>query len=218
MERAQREVELIEAQIEDIETGLEQTDIIDAVRLVDDEAATRLEALSRIVNDENLPEPQRQSADLEAAAIIERTGAERVAKALNDSEIGPRKELQTLRKRRKAAVRRYKKAYAAVEAERGKLQAASDRIKELQRGETTDLLGNALGGKPVLGSQMSHGVVARQAQIIDEVHEAIEETGERLVRDVADEETIDIGLAERVDPNFRYVDGDGNDVSFRQVI
>lgn len=220
LEQAQRGLEAVDRQIADINTRLENTSLIDAVELVDPNAAVRLDDLQRIVNDPARPEVERAAADLAGQAIINRVGVEKISKALNEAEIKPRKDLQALRGSRKAANKRYRAAYREVEAELAAIKQRQALVENLQQRQSVDLLGNSIGGRAFLVPELRHEVVAARVADIKQGDELLDERATALITPRKPEEgekavglvedgLADIGLPEKVDANFRVPFEDG---------
>jgi hypothetical protein len=221
-EEAQAAVRSIDERATEISEALEATTLPDAVRLVDPEAADELDNLARVVNDESLPEPVREAADIRAQSIITRVDEERIAKALNDREIAPRKEIQRLRASRKAANKRLRVATREVEAERTKILRNQEIIRGLQQRESVDLLGNSMGGRPFLMPELNHERVKVHLKQIDDVVEQADDRALAATKAEFDEDgTVDIGLRERVAADFvvpiEQADGSVREMSVKEI-
>lgn len=207
---AQAAVRAIDEEIEGINAALSATTLPDAVRLVDEQAAATLDELSAVVNDLTLPEPVRQAADLRAQNIITAVGEERIAKALNDAEIAPRKQVQRLRASRRSANRKLRDATRAVEVKRDEIRARQAFFENLQQRQSVDILGNAMNGRSFVGPSLRHENVGR---LVDEVVERVERAPEADVARIAIEPDenglVDIGLSARVPADFRVPTDDG---------
>lgn len=237
LEEAQAKLTDIETQSAEIQTALDSTDLPAAVRLVDEEAATRLDVIEQRLA-EVLPEPERAALMIERESIVQRVGVERVAKALEDAEIAPRKELQRLGKQRKARQKEYRQAFAAVERERDQIQALARAQQGAEQRAAVDIFTPAGLSRPYQGSMLSHAVVADQAARLNELDEIIPDAAEALVRSGTEPaapegimdrigralglteerpDMLDIGLPEPVSADF-VLSIDGRDVTVRELM
>lgn len=234
LEEAQARVVELDTQIADTVSRVETMSLPDAVRLVDEEAGAQLDALAVRVNDEALPEPERAAADLEANAIIQRVGPERVAKRLEEEANRSRINVRRLRASRRSANRQYREAYKATEKEAEQIRRFQAATKSAAQRETVDLLGNVMGGRTFIGSALTHEMVERQMTRVAELAETQDERAVALFREREDfgeavegetkplayetaDGRIDIGLAEPVDPTFRILTEDG-EFSVREIM
>lgn len=204
---AQARVAELDNRITAVTDEIASRTVIDAVRLVDEDAARQLEALAAA---EELRPDQWAFNRIKADQILNRVGKERILRAAEDAEIAPRKETQRLRQQRKAANKEYKAALKAMEAERVSLTAAADRVKAMMSGEVKDLLGYAIQTRPMRGSALSREVVKQQRELI--LRDA-----DRVVEDVALPAPRDDGMIELGDTlipqNFRFFDDDLGDTA-----
>jgi len=243
LETAKATVADIEARSAEISATLERTTLPDAVRLVDQEAGAQLDELARVVNDPATPEPVRAAAELQAEAIVQRIGVDRVAKALNDAEIAPKQQVKRLKAERKAAVKRYREVYKEVEAQRGRMQQEQDFINAQQNGKLTAQLSAGAGPQGYIGPLLRHEVVDATVAAVDEASVTVDDAARALVeppsRAVGGEApertelidadgTVDIGLKNpdgstlRVPADFTFrsygLDGVERDLSFGDAL
>lgn len=228
LEQAKAKVAEIEAKSAEISASLERTTLPDAVRLVDQEAASQLDDLAKVVNDPATPEPVRAAAELQAEAIVQRVGVDRVAKALNDAEIAPKAQIKRLKAERKAAVKRYREVYGEVEAQRGRMQQEKDFLDARQNGKLIAQLASTEPGHEIYGHVLRREVASETVRAIDtaadvtddaarriiEPPENIGADGERIISGVVDENgMVDIGLEARVpgDRTFSFIDENGTE-------
>lgn len=239
LEAAQARIAEIDAERVVIKTQLDEPNLIETVRLVDEDAADRLETLAAILERPDLPEPERAAVTLEADNIITRVGRDNIEKALNDSEIPARQRLKRLPKGRKAAQKRYREALAAVERERDQLQALARAQQSKEQASAIDLFTPAGLSQPLLGAHLSHDVVAEQAERLTRLADEAPDATDALVRSNLREEPtegvldrigralgmnretepgmVDIGLSEPVPDDFR-IDIDGQEFTVRQLM
>jgi hypothetical protein len=178
---AQARVAELDNRITAVGEELEARTVLDAVRLVDEEAAEQLAQLAA----RTMPEEARA---LEADIIFTRVGKERILRAAEDAEIAPRKETQRLRAQRRAANKELRLAAREMEAERVKLTAAADKIKSMMQGETTDLLGYALATRPPQGSKLAtERVVAQREAIAKDADTLPDRAGDALTASLTPE-------------------------------
>jgi len=206
---AQARVEALDAQIDEVQAEVTGRTVIDAVRLVDENAAQRLEALAARTD---LPEAAKQ---LEAEVIFTQVGKENILRAAEDAEIAPRKQTQRLRQQRKAANKEYRAALRAMETERVKLNAAADRIKALMTGEVKDLLGYAIATRPMRGSALAREVVAQQRELILRDADVVVERAPRA--EVGEDGLVRIGNT-AIPANFRMLDEAGEPVEVAALL
>lgn len=190
---------------------IEDATIVDAVRLVDEDAAAQLEALAVRVNDEASPEPVRAAAEIEAQAIINRVGPERIEQALSGSEQRTRRDIRQMRSQRAKANQQYQAAYKAVEAEAEKLNRIQAVLSGKQQADSVDLLGYPTAQKPFIGPLTRHDAVGARVAHINEANEQIADRAEHVAKAVVDEETglVDIGLKTPIPKDFRVPFDDG---------
>jgi hypothetical protein len=219
LETAQASVRELEDTINTAIDTLQNPSIVEAVRLVDQDAAAQLEVLSARVNDETLPEPERVAADLEAQAIIQRVNPERVEKAYSGFEQRTRQTVRRARAQRANANRQYQAAYKAVEAEATKLNHAKAVITGQQQREAVDLLGYPTTRKPFVGPVMRHDIVEARTEQINLANERVAEQSDRIAKAEIDEETglVDIGLKTPISKDFRIPFDDG-DMTVDQIL
>lgn len=203
MKEAQAVVEGLDARMTEIEAAMDATTVVDAARLVDPEVADRLAVLERVVNDPSLPDPQRQAADLQARELLTRVGEERIAQALQDAEIAPRKELQRLRRQRQAANKRLRETVRAVEHRRDLIRRLEDVQQGRMQTEATNVLRYATAERPLVTPLLTRDAVARQLEALDLVEPMLPERALELAVPAPDEMGMfDIGLPERVSGDF----------------
>lgn len=205
---AQARIAEIDSRVSAIGEELQARTVLDAVRLVDEVAATQLERLAARTD---IPEAAKS---LEADIIFNRVGKDRILKAAEDAEIAPRKETQRLRQQRKAANKELRLAARAMEAERAKLTAAADKVKKLAQGEATDLLGYAIQTRPPQGSKLaSERVVAQREAIAKDADTVADRAIEAAARAYDPEsELIEIAPGVIVRSDFLVPDEAGNPV------
>lgn len=186
----------LDGQLEEVATEIQSRTVIDAVRLVDEDAADELVRLA----ESPLPEPAKQ---LEADLIFNRVGKDRILKAAEDAEIAPRKQTQRLRQQRKLANKEYRAALNLMRREREKLVAAAERVKALAKNEAKDLLGYTLQTRPIRGSALaSEAVVAQRAAILKDA----EKIGEDVVTELTEEGSINLGGTRDIPADFKIFD------------
>jgi hypothetical protein len=213
-DEAERRLAEIDERITEIQTGFEKTSVIDAVKLIDENTAVRLQELAARINDPNTPEAVRAGLDIEGRSILERIGEEKIMKAVGVAEIRPRKELQRLRAQRKAA----KKQYVALR--RGMDQeVAAVRARQLA---TERAVGKPIkpGEAPIEGSgfdpqRLRPDVIDEMQRTVDETAERLDEVGEATVAGAVEVEgKVRIGDTE-FDANMKLTDLDGQEVTAR---
>lgn len=206
---AEARLATIDAGIEEVSAEVQARTVLDAVRLVDEDAA---EQLTQLAARTDIPE---EAKALEADLIFNRVGKERILRAAEDAEIAPRKQTQTLRASRKAASREYRNALKAMEVERVKLNTAADRVKALLTGETKDLLGYAVATRPIQGSALSRERVTAQRSLILEGAEAVVDNAQVPV--LREDGMIEIGDT-AIPANFRIFNEAGEPVEISRLL
>lgn len=222
MEQAQARLEDLTRQVDEA-VSREVPDLIEAVRLVDREAAGQLEQLSVRVNDEALPEAARVAADIEAQAIIQRVGVERINKAVDAADAEKKFAVRNLRASRRAANKDYRAEYRKVEAEAVRIREEQARFKEGQQREAVHVFADATHGRPFNWSILQHDHVQTRVNEINELADTVDEKAAAIfARPVEGEEAVareawrtedgrvDIGLKQPVDPDFRIVTDNGD--------
>lgn len=220
MEVAQERLQDLTRQIDEVASP-QPISLVEAVRLVDEKAASQLEQLSARVNDEALPEPVRAAADIQGQALIQKVGIEKINKAVDDLEIPKRYKARSLRASRRAANREYRAAYRAVEAEAGRIREQQARVEAAQQRETSVIL--ASEGLPFTGPILRYDTVEALTDRINKFNDNLDErSAARFVRETLGEGEnkvevevwekeggIDIGLRDPVDPKFTFMTDEG---------
>lgn len=232
MEQAQARVEELTQQVNRL-TEREGPDLIETVRLVDNEAADQLQQLSVKVNDETVPEPARVAADIEAQAIVQRVGVERIMRAADTVDSKRWYEVRSLRASRRAANKEYRRTYRAVEAEVERIRAEQTRAEAAQQRQAVGIFADATQGRSFNWSALQHDYVEARVNGINEAVDTLDDRALAIVQrqmaraaedgpftteqaaEIADQALrdagkIDIGLREPVDPDFRIATDDGD--------
>lgn len=149
LEAARTKLNELDGNIEEA-TSRELT-IPDAVRLVDEQAGTKLDQLSQVVNDESLPEPVRAAADMEARTTVLQVGQDKIMKAVEAADTKRKFEVQNLRASRKAANKAYRTAYQKVEAEATRLEHAEVIKRSEAQVQSIHVLGPDITHEPMTG-------------------------------------------------------------------
>ena len=206
LEEASSKLDEIDGRLEEINTQIETTALPDAVRLVDPLAADELVQLTKIVNDPNLPKSFKEATVIRVQALVKRMGEDKIAKTLNDSEIAPKYEARTLSQSRKAANRKYKDAYRAVDTERQRLVTARRAIAQAAPDMTNQPLRYDVVEAAAARSATSAEGIDVEASRIVESAKPLELT------DIEDDGLINIGLPERIpaDTRITITGDDGN--------
>lgn len=216
LEEAQAAVAALDEEIVTTTQAMKEKTIVDAVRLVDPEAADKLDELAARVNDPNQPEPARAAADLEAQAIIKRVGEERIARVLGQQEQPTRRRLQRARAERRAANRRYREAYKAVEAEAAEMRKFQEAIKSREQGQAVDALGAVTGGRTFTGPILRYDAVEARVAEINKANEILADP--ETVRMTLDEETNTVDVEGTLMPADFVVPFDEGEMSVRAVM
>lgn len=199
----------LDAQIDGVTAEVQGRTVLDAVRLVDEDAARELEVLAARTD---IPE---EAITLEADLIFNRVGKDRILRAAEDAEIAPRKETQRLRKQRKQANKEYRAALRQMETERVRLNTAAQRVKDLMSGEVRDLLGYAIQTKPMRGSALSREVVSEQrALILEGADKLLDNLPQPTLRE---DGMIEIGDT-AIPASFRILDDAGEPVEIAAIL
>lgn len=199
MEQAQARVVELEKEIGAVGQSLEELELPDAVRLVDEAAAARLDELSMRINDPATPEPERAALELEGQAIVNRVGVDKIADAVGARETPLRKEVQTLRRSRQAAQRRYRQARQEVDKIVEGIKQREAAMKNVLQRDAVDATALGMLDQPIPTSITRYDVVESTVAKIN----AAEEIEPRLLQ-AADDGTIDIGARENVPEGFEF--------------
>ena len=219
------------ARLEEVQTRLADIDqqiaeaaapqdpnLIEAVRLIDREAADQLEQLDVRINDETAPEEVRVAANIEAQAIIDRVGIENISKAAEAVKPEPAIALPNLQASRKAINQEYQAAYNAVEAESVRLRDVQVAAEAAQQTEASNILAQVSEGRPFVGPLLRYDNVLALVERINAFNDTLDEaTVARFAREVEtgradwqmEDGRVDIGLREPVDPDFRIPTDEG---------
>lgn len=201
------------------EAASRELSISDAVRLVDEEAAAKLDRLSEIVNDPTVPEPTRAAADIEAQAIILRVGQEKILKAAADADTKAKFEVRNLRASRKAANKKYRAAYQKVEKEAERLELREAATREARQIESIDVIGPQIISEPMTGPMTRYDFVDAHTARVEEADASIPARSD-AVNDLQIDpktNTVNIGTATPVSADFK-VPFDEGELSVRQIL
>jgi len=221
LEAAQADLVRLNDEIAQVNSSIPE--LSEAVSRIDEDAGALVRSYETDLDNPQLTARQRADIERKVNTIIESLGEERVGQLMRTADQGQNQTLRNLRSSRRAANKRFKAAYRAVEAERIALQRRAAFLSGKPVDEPTkDLLGNPLYRTDAPVQQlprMSTQSLDAQASFIGKSTELREPEMERLVVPMADDaEGLDIGLDELVDPNMRYIDMDGRELSFREAM
>lgn len=221
MRAAQAELDAVDARIKELTDRVESPNVLAALERTDPETAGLIRSYEEDLANPQLTREKRADIERRINQIVETLGPEKLAKLENDITIQPRAELKSTRASRKAANKRYKVAYRAVEAEVQKIKARELIIKGTQPAPVP--LGAPVSR--VLGDSMELPVVAQRVIEIDEAAEKIDDVARQIIARGDDPEVptpddglVNIGLTEKVDGDFRYPDEDGTVKTFREAV
>lgn len=205
METAQQRVVEIDEEINDLTAAIDRTTLSQAVRLVDEDAAARLAELEELVNSQTTSAPARAAAEIEAQAITNRVGVEKVATALSNAEIAPRKRIQWLRKRRKAAVKNLRRARNEVENVVTRINDRKAALEASLKRNAAEVMAFTSSFTPIVGPKLQFGFVKEVRDSVLELSKNAEVRGTNIVSDfIAEEGKVDIGLKDPVPEDFRF--------------
>lgn len=201
------------------EVSARELTIPDAVRLVDEEAAGRLDQLSEIVNDPTVPEPTRAAADMEARATVLRVGQDKIMKAVEAADTKTKYEVQNLRASRKAANKVYRTAYQKVEQEAVRLEHAEAAKRSIAQTQSIDVLGPSVTSEPMTGPLTRFDFVEEHgAKVV--AADAAQPARAEAVNDLEvdpETNTVNIGSKTPVSADFKVPFEDG-ELSVREVL
>jgi len=173
MEQAQARLQDLTQQVNRL-VEQDAPDIIETVRLIDNEAADQLQQLSVRVNDEAAPEAARVAADIEAQAIIQRIGVERIMKAADAADTQRRADVRNLRASRRAANKEYREVYRQVENEAVRLREEQTRIEAAQQREAVGIFADATQGRPFNWSVLQYDHVQARIDAINALSDTLD--------------------------------------------
>lgn len=201
----------VETRIQDIEQGFQDTRLSDAVALVDEDAGKRIGELESVINDPATTEPRRAAAQMEAEAIVNRVGQENIAQKLHESEIPQRKQLQFLRRSRRAAKRENNRAQRIMDEEIKAVRQRAEAKAVAAEAETQ----KTIVMQPDQAMTMNaarHDVAEAAAEYTDKAAEAQPVAEEALARIEPDENgMIDLGDGKLVPANFEIMVGENGE-------
>jgi len=178
LEVAQAKLAEVDGRVTELQTAVDNPSLVDAVERIDEASGGLVRSFAEDMQNPMLTAKQRADAEIRVTQIIESLGPELVDRTLRDMQIVPRQELKRARQERKAANRRYKDAYKAVEVEVGKIRTREAILKGVKPQPVS-----ILDYSPVLGDSMRHDVVQARATAVAEVAEAAPERAINLVED-----------------------------------
>lgn len=219
MELAQADVVRLDSEIAALENVTDSLGA--AIERIDPESGALVRSFEEDLENPQLTRPQREDIERRVTQIVESLGTDNVRAAMSGAEAATKQGVRRLRASRRAANKRYREAAGAVEAERVRMAAEARVLEAGQQRETVDLLGNMYRhdtAPPIFqGSSLSYDVVARQSDTLKRMSEISDDEAVRIV-DAEQGDLLDIGLANGVDPNTRFVDMEGREVTFGQVM
>lgn len=187
---AQSKLDEIDAALSEAEARVANINQVDGLQRIDPDTA---DLARSYMSDLESPDPRvKANAERQLQMIVESVGPEVIAKQVSDAAIGPRKELQSLRQSRKAALREFKKARDAVDAVIAK-NAERARFKELveQRKSTAGIgLFAKVNDEPYTGPLLEHQTVKSAVQTATDAQESIPVAAKNVAET---EEGIDVG-------------------------
>lgn len=201
------------------EATARELSIPDAVRLVDEEAAAKLDKLSEVVNDMSVPEPIRAAADMEARTTILRVGQDKIMDAVTAADIKAKHEVRTLRASRKAANKKYRQAYQKVEKEAQRLEMAEVAKRSEAQAQSIDVVGPHIVSEPMTGPLTRKDFVEQHVARTEEADAAIPAAADAVYELKMDMETntVDIGTKTPVSADFKVPFEDG-ELSVREIL
>lgn len=122
----------VEQRIADTEQGVATLAPSDAIARIDEASGELIRSYEQELQNPALTAERRADIQRKVNTVVQTLGPENVERELRNASIKPKKELQSLRQSRKAAVRRYKDAYNAVQAEADRIKLHRDIIARAQ--------------------------------------------------------------------------------------
>lgn len=211
----------IDAEINGAETGLDQVSIADAVSVIDEDSGGLVRSLLDDMDVPALPAEQRIALETKVNQIIETIGPKTIERVLNDIKIAPKKELQTLRQSRKAAVKQYK--FAKAEMDRRIAQIKTEqRVKDMAGQKAAAPLAKAADAPAIL-PLLKHEAVEAVVKQTEVANAIIPERALAISKAVVDENgMIDIGDGDLVpaafELEFEMPDGTTRKMSVQKIM
>lgn len=205
----------VEGRITDTEQSIANLAPSDAIARIDPNSGELIRLYEQELRDPALTTERRADIQRKVNTIVQSLGPENVQRELINASIKPKKELQSLRASRRAAVRRYKDAYNAVQTE-------ADAIKNRQR--IIALANNRKEVRAIMADKNRPFLVpsAQAAEDMAEVarvaDEGMSERIDALVAKQPDDGTVDIGLEQPVPGDRFFLDEGGQKVTFAKAM
>lgn len=206
---AQTKLDEIDAALSEVEARVANINQADGLQRIDPDTA---DLARSYISDLDSPDPKvKANAERQLQMIAESVGPDLIAKQVSDAAIAPRKELQALRKSRKAALRDFKQARDAVDAVVAR-NAERARFKEmLEQQKATAQVGlfAKANDEPYVGPLLEHQTVKSAVAAATDAQEAIP-VAARNVTEVEDGIDVGNGLVLSKDFTIDLVDEFGN--------
>jgi hypothetical protein len=206
----------VEQRIAATEGGLASLAPSDAIRRIDEPSGELIRSYEQELQNPTLTAERRADIQRRVNTIVQTLGPENVQRELQNAAIKPRKELQSLRQSRKAAVRRYKDAYAAVQAEADRIKLHRDIIARAQTSKEVRAIAAGGQGRPF--PPISRQAAEDIAEVVKAADEAMPERVDALVTKQPDDGTVDIGLEAPVSGDRFFLDEGGQKVTFAKAM
>jgi len=199
---AETRLQEIDTRLAEVENVTGQLGLSDAVTRLDPDSGNLVKSLEEDLRNPQLTVEKRAALETKIGQIVETLGEKALVKELDDARIGPKKELQSLRKSRKAAVKEFRAARLEMEGTIARLRN-EQRIKEMSaQTQSVPLAGfaDAPSVLPLLRHESIDATVAETAVTV----EAIPDRAVAVVKTVITEEgLIDLGEGMLVVPDFQ---------------
>jgi hypothetical protein len=219
LEAAQLKLQNIQDEVDGLETSLPRLE--DAINSIDPETGALVRSYLDDLDQPGLTAARRQDIERKLDVITESLNPAFLVRRLQDIGIGPKKSLQQRRSALRSANKEYKKAHAEVEAVRARINREQEQVEIVQRKLIEQDLKKAIaGGKaPAQLGAINGETAAVLARQLREIEAELDDQAIAILArfdETADE--LDLGLAEKIDPELTFIGADGNSVSARSIM
>lgn len=214
---AEQRLNDIDAEISAAELRVDSLSRGDAIARIDEDSGNLVRSFEQDLREPGISAQRRRDIEQRIERVVESLGPDAVARATNDVAIAPRKDLQRLRKERRAAKARYVDARKSVDNEIVRLRA-EQRVKEMVQ-QTAAIRSLPASQSVPLFPFLRHGAVEEVQATVGKAAGVQEETAiATIARQPDDDGMVDIGLAEPVPASFALPVGDGRSMTIAEIL
>lgn len=193
--QTQQALAAVDAEIVSATQAVDTIGLVEAVARIDEDAAELIRSFEGDLASPQLTRAQREAVTSKINTVVESLGVDSVRKELNDAQIGPRKELQRLRKERQAAAKRYSLA-------RNELDKAVKQV-QLER----EIKQRVLGAGQTIPRNKADVFPEREAQVA-QAAETLNDYSATLIPEQITADGIDLGDGVLLPTDFKITDPD----------